>query len=340
VSQLPRGLRPALYVRDDDYRLSFIHGNFVTLTNLSPADRRRIETLHLSPLYVSVHAVDPQVRLALFGNPTPDVVGEMRRLGRKGIEFHTQVVICPGVNDGDHLDHTVGELADLFPAVRSLGVVPVGLTAHRRRLQEVRPVTPSLSRQIVASVRRWQRELRAKLGTRFVFAADELYLMSGLRLPGRSQYEGLPQLSNGIGGARLFLDSVRRIRPPSLAKRLRVTLVTGEMALPLVRQLAERLAEGGSVKAIIAAVRNGLLGRSVTTAGLLSGADIARALRSVDMGDLVVVPSAAVREGDGFLDSMTLCELSRRLGVPVVPAGTPAEASAAIRQYDRTRGRR
>jgi NifB/MoaA-like Fe-S oxidoreductase len=201
-------------------------------------------------------------------------------------------------------------------------------------------VTAGLSGQIVAAVRRWQRGFRAKLGTRFVFAADELYLASGRRLPGRPQYEGFPQLSNGIGGARLFLDSVRRIRPPSLRHPLRVTLVTGEMALPLVEQLAERLADGGSVSALAAAVRNGLLGRSVTTAGLLSGADIARALRSVDVGELVLVPAAAVREEEGFLDSMTLCDLSRRLGVPVVPAGTPAEASAAIRQYDRRRGRR
>jgi putative radical SAM enzyme (TIGR03279 family) len=340
VSQLPRGLRPALYVRDDDYRLSFLHGNFITLTNLSPADLRRIARLHLSPLYVSVHALDPGVRRALFGNSTRDVVAVMRRLAAQGIQFHTQIVLCPGINDGRHLDHTVRELAALAPAVRSVGIVPVGLTRRRSRWAALRPVSAELSRQIIASVRRWQIEFRREIGTRLVFAADELYLLSGIPLPGRAQYEDFPQLGNGIGCARLFLDSARRIRPLALDRLLSVMLVTGEMALPLVRQLGRRLEAGGSVKATVHAVANRLFGRLVTSAGLLSGADIANSLRSRDVGDLVIVPADAVREGEGFLDGMTVRELSERLAVPVAPAATPAEASAAIRRHARARGRR
>jgi putative radical SAM enzyme (TIGR03279 family) len=339
VSQLPPGLRPALYLRDDDYRLSFLHGNFVTLTNLTAGDRRRIARLHLSPLYVSVHATEPEVRKKLFGGGTPDVLREMGRLAERGIELHTQIVVCPGVNDGAHLERTVEDLSSLFPAVRSVGVVPVGLTRHRRQLPEVRAVDPDLARHLVTRIHGWQRGFRRELGTRMIFASDELYLLSGIPLPGRAHYEDFAQLSNGIGCARVFVDRARRIRPPASSRALRVTLVTGEMALPLVEQLARRLAGGGGVDAAVCAVENRLLGRSVTTAGLLAGDDIARALSSGDVGDLVLVPGTAVREGAGFIDGVTLAELSRRVGVPVVAAASPAEAAAAIRQRSRSRGR-
>ncbi len=334
IAQLPRGLRPALYVRDDDYRLSFLHGNFVTLTNLTPPDRARIARLHLSPLYVSVHATEPEVRARMFGGPTVDVLAEMRRLSRKGIEFHTQLVVCPGLNDGPHLEQTVRDLAALYPGVRSAGVVPVGLTKHRRDRPSVRPVTRRLARALIESVHRWQREFLRGLGTRFVFAADELYLLTGSRLPGRARYEGFPQLGNGIGCGRLFLEGVRRVRPPTLRRRIPVTLVTGEMAAPLVERLAARLNEGAA-RAQVCVVRNGLLGRSVTTAGLLAGRDIARALGTQERTALVIVPGTAVREGEGFIDGMSLKALSQRVGAPVSAAATPAEAAAAVRRFGR-----
>jgi len=340
VDQLPRGLRPALYVRDDDYRLSFLHGNFITLTNLSPADRARIVQLHLSPLYVSVHATEPAVRTQIFGRPGADIVAEMRDLVDGGIELQAQVVVCPGVNDGAHLEMTVRGLAALHPGVRSIGVVPVGLTRHRRGLPRVRPVGRAVARRVIGQIHRWQREFLDALGSRLVFAADEMYLSLGLPLPGRAQYEGFPQLSNGIGGARLLVERVRRMRPPRLRRALSVTLVTGEMAAGLVNEMAVRLEADGGVRARVCAVQNRLLGRSVTTAGLLAGRDIVRAVRGGRKDDLVIVPGAAIREGDGFLDGMSVEEVSRRLAVPVVGATWPREVGAALRRFDRERGGR
>ena len=335
VSQLPRGLRPALYVRDDDYRLSFLHGNFITLTNVTSADRRRIARLHLSPLYVSVHATGANVREQVFGGPTPDVLREMRRLGAEGIEFHCQVVVCPGINDGAHLERTVRDLAGLYPSVRSVGVVPVGLTRHRRQGSALRRVTPRMAKRLIREVRDWQGAFLRRLGTRLVFAADELYLLADLPLPKRSEYGGFPQLANGIGNACLFLERVRRIRPPRLPRPLSVALVTGEMAAPLVEALAAKL-NAGEVVAELSVVRNGLFGRSVTTAGLLPGRDIARALRKV-RAELAIVPGSAVRDGAGFIDDVTLGELSQVVGMPVVAANSPAEATAVLRRFARRR---
>jgi len=340
VSQLPKGLRPSLYVRDDDYRLSFLHGNFITMNNLTPADSARIARLRLSPLYISVHATQPRVRAELFGGPTPDVLARMRRLAAKGIEFHTQIVVCPRINDGVHLARTVRDLAALYPGVRSIGVVPVGLTRHRGGLPRIRPVGRDLAQELVASVRKWQREFAVDLGTRLVFAADEMYLLGGLPLPGRAQYEGFPQLGNGIGSARLFLDALRRIRPPELWCPTTATLVTGEMAAPLVAKLAEKLRTGRNVRTKLSIVENRLLGRSVTTAGLLAGRDVARSLARGSIADLVIVPGTAVREGEGFIDGMTLDQLAARVRMPAFAATTPAEASGVLRRFDRRRRER
>ncbi len=339
VDQLPPGLRPALYLHDDDYRLSFLHGAFVTLTNLTPAHRARIARLRLSPLYVSIHATEPEVRATLFGRPTPDPRREIERLGRRGIEFHTQVVLCPGVNDGIHLARTITDLAALHPAVRSIGVVPVGLTRHRRGLPRVRPVSPRLARETLARLRRWQRSFLRQLGTRLVFAADELYLLAGEPLPAARHYEGFPQLANGIGGVRLFRDSVRRLRPLALARPLGATLVTGELAAPFVLELARKLEAGGRVTARVCVVPNRLLGRRVGVAGLLSGRDVLHALRGTPPGDVVFVPGTAIREGEGFLDGMTTERLSQQLGVPVVPATAPRQVTAALRRLARRGGR-
>lgn len=338
VSQLPSGLRPSLYVRDDDYRLSFLHGNFITLTNLTPADRARIAELHLSPLYVSVHATEPSVREQIFGGPTADVLSEMKQLGASGIEFHCQIVVCPGINNGVHLERTVRNLAALHPAVRSVGVVPVGLTKHRSGRPPVRPVTAAMGRKVVEAIHRWQSDFRRELGTRLVFAADELYLQAGSPLPTRSEYEGFAQLGNGIGNARLFLESLDRIRPPKLRRPLAVALVTGEMAAPLVERLAARLG-AGDVRPEVCIVANELFGPSVTVAGLLAGRDVAWALRGARV-DLVIVPGTALKDETVFLDDVTLDEVSQLVGVPVAAASTPGEATAAIRRFDRRRHRR
>jgi putative radical SAM enzyme (TIGR03279 family) len=334
VAQLPKGMRPALYVRDDDYRLSFLHGNFITLTNLRPQDRRRIARDHLSPLYVSVQATEPETRARLFGRDTLDPLAEMRRLMRHGIEFHTQIVVCPGINDGPHLTRTVEDLAALHPGVQSIGVVPVGLTRHRRRQPDIAAVTPALAAEIAAQVARWQRAFRRRLGTRLVFASDEMYLRAGKPIPSRASYGELPQLGNGIGCVRLFLDDLKRMRPADLRRPARVVLVTGAEAAEMVRALARKLEMGQNVQAQVCMVPNRFFGESVTTAGLLTGRDIVAALQRTGAGDVVIVPATAVREGEGFLDGVTVEELARAIGAPVLVAAGPREAAAVLEEWD------
>lgn len=327
IKMLPQGLRPGLYLHDDDYRLSFLHGNFITLTNLTEADMRRIVRQHLSPLYVSVHATDPALRRRMFGvERLPDVMKQMRRLTTGGITLHTQIVICPGYNDGAALDRTVADVAALHPGVASIGVVPVGLTRFARKLD---PVTPALARSLLDRAEAWQDGFRRRLGTRLLFAADELYLLAGRAFPRAGEYERYPQLENGIGIARRFIDRMHHLRLPAAVRpQRRATVVTGTLAAPLLARLARKLSGVRGLEVDVAPVQNRLFGPSVTVAGLLSGADIRSALRRIDPGDLVLVPAAAVRDGV-FLDDMTVEELSAAVGPPVVAASTPAEALRA-----------
>src|SRR5262245_62995337 len=208
IHQLPRGMRKSLYVKDDDFRLSFLHGNYITLTDLDEDELLRIETQRLSPLYVSVHATDPELRHRLLGQPRVkrDLLPVMERLARAGIRMHAQIVLCPDWNDGAQLDRSVHELARLHPGVTSTAVVPVGLTRHRERLPRLRPVSDDEARALVRSIEAWQAEFLASLGTRFVWAADELYLQGGMALPAAHAYEGFSIAEDGIGLVRRFAD--------------------------------------------------------------------------------------------------------------------------------------
>src|SRR4029450_11808328 len=296
IHQLPRGMRKSLYVKDDDYRLSFLHGNYITLTDLEEPELRRIETQRLSPLYVSVHATDPALRHPLLGAPRVkrDLMPIMVRLGRAGIRMHAQIVLCPGWNDGAALERSIRELAALHPAVTTAAVVPVGLTAHRERLPDLRTLTADEARALVTTLAGWQADFRLRLGTRFVWGGDELYLQAGLPIPSRAVYEGFPVVEDGIGLVRRFEDDwarVRRRAPARLARPRTVTVVTGEMyALRL-----ERLVAGLAVKGLdarVRAIRNEWFGGSVQVAGLLTGADIQRQLAGGALGEAVLVPSA------------------------------------------------
>jgi putative radical SAM enzyme (TIGR03279 family) len=318
IHQNPRGLRRSLYVKDDDYRLSFLHGNYITLSDLDEPALARIEAQRLSPLYVSVHATDPALRHELLGRPrhSAEILPRLARLARAGIRMHAQIVLCPGLNDGAHLQRTVHDLAGLHPAVTTTAIVPVGLTRHRERLPALRSLTAGEARALVDTAAAWQRAFLAALGTRFVFVADEVFLLAGRPLPPAAAYEGFPVAEDGIGLVRRFEDDVARAvqRRPPLADRS-VTVVTGELYGPrLVRQLAP-IAPGARV----VAVPNELFGRSIGVAGLLAGRDIQRHLaRQDDLGDEVLVPAAAVRDGDGvFLDDLTPGDLAADLGVRV-----------------------
>jgi putative radical SAM enzyme (TIGR03279 family) len=331
IHQLPRGMRKSLYVKDDDYRLSFLHGNYITLTDLDEAELRRIETQRLSPLYVSVHATDPELRHRLLGEPKVkrDLMPIMARLGRAGIRMHAQIVLCPGWNDGAQLERSVRELATLFPAVTTTAVVPVGLTAHRERLPDLRTLTVDEARALVQTLARWQAEHLARLGTRLVWGGDELYLQAGLPIPPRATYEGFPVVEDGIGLVRRFEDDwarARRRAPAQLTRPRAVTVVTGEMYAARLERLVAGLAVDG-LTARVKAIRNEWFGGSVQVAGLLTGADIQRQLAGTALGEAVLIPSVALRDSAGvFLDDLTPGDLSAALGVPIIPVEPGARA--------------
>jgi putative radical SAM enzyme (TIGR03279 family) len=334
IHQLPKGMRRSLYVKDDDFRLSFLHGNYITLTDLEEAELERIEAQRLSPLYVSVHATDPDLRHALLGGPRVrrELLPVMERLAKAGIAMHAQIVLCPGWNDGVHLDRTVHELARLHPAVPTTAVVPVGLTRHRERLPALRPVTAEEAAVLVWTIEGWQREFQASLGTRFVWAADELYLRGGAPLPAAPAYEGFAVAEDGIGLVRRFEDGFARAlgrRPARLARPRSVTVVTGELFAPRMRALLDRVRVDG-LRVSLVAVTNEFFGRGIGVAGLLTGRDIQVQLAGRALGDVVLVPAVALRDDAGvFLDDLTPGDLAASLETAVIAVEPDAPAFLA-----------
>ena len=322
IHQLPRGMRRSLYVKDDDFRLSFLHGNYITLTDLDEPELARIESQRLSPLYVSVHATDPALRHELLGRPrvSAEILPRLERLAKAGIRMHAQVVLCPELNDGPHLERTVRELGRLHPHVATTAVVPVGLTRHRERLPRLRGLTPVEAAALVETVEGWQARFVSALGSRFVFLADEIYLMAGAPLPAATAYEGFAVAEDGVGLARRFEDdldrALGRFRAP--ARRRTVTVISGELYAPRLAHRLSTLADH-DVQARVVAVPNDFFGRAITVAGLLTGQDIQRHLASLgDLGDEVLVPAVCVRDVGGvFLDDLTPADLTADLGVPV-----------------------
>jgi len=318
VDQLPRGLRSTLYFKDEDYRLSFLHGNYLTLTNLRPHDVRRIIAMHLSPLYVSVHATDEKVRAGLLGSRRPArILGLLKRLGRGGIRFHTQVVVVPGYNNGKVLERTLRDLGALHRFVQSVSVVPVGLTGHRSGLPPITQVSRESAARIVRLVAGINRREHRRRGRGMVYAADELIIKSGSKIPPVSYYDDFPQIENGVGLARRLLDDIGTLRVPADLKGLRLRLVTGTLAGPLIEELAGKLRERG-VRAEAVAVENTLLGASVTVSGLLPGRAVKRALGRPARCDAAVLPPDMFNADGVTLDGVTMSQIEAALGVPVV----------------------
>lgn len=319
VDQLPKGLRKSLYLKDDDFRLSFLHGNFITLANLSEEDLDRILTQRLSPLYVSVHATDPDLRRKIFGRDAPDILKQIDRLAEGRITIHAQIVLCRGINDADHLARTVSDLASRHPTVASIAIVPAAVTSHRRHTTPIGLIDPVYSAEALRQVRNWQRQFLNDKSTRLIWAADEFYLNAGQRIPKAAFYEGYPQIENGVGLVRVFKDSAyraRRILPARLSKPLTVSLVTGPLAAPLLAHWADSI-QTENLRILVHEVTNRLFGESVTVAGLMAGRDVADQLRNRVMGDMLFVPSVALRDGS-FLDDVTVDELSSTLGCRVI----------------------
>jgi putative radical SAM enzyme (TIGR03279 family) len=327
IHQLPRGMRRSLYVKDDDFRLSFLHGNYITLSDLDEPSFDRILAQRLSPLYVSVHATDPELRWQMLGRPKhgAEILPRLERLAKAGIRVHAQIVLCPGWNDGAHLERSVHELAPLHPQVVTTAIVPVGLTRHRERLPALRTLTDDEAAALVATVTGWQARFLATLDSRFVFLGDEIYLQAGRPLPPAEAYEGFLIAEDGVGLVRRFEDGFARARARGRARRggRRVTVVTGTLYAP---RLAALLAEVPGVR--VTGVPNTFFGGNVAVAGLLTGQDIQRHVATLgDVGTAVLVPAVALRDGEGvFLDDVTPADLSRALGVPVTPVEPDAAA--------------
>jgi len=320
VYQHPKGVRRELLIKDDDYVFSFVHGNFITLTNLSEPEFQRIIDERLSPLYVSVHATDPDVRIRMMKNPKSGrILEQIDRLCKAGIEIHTQLVICPGWNDGPILTKSITELGERHPGVATIAVVPVGLTKHRERLPNLRTFTREDALQALEETHRFQKDFKKRFKTRLVFAADEMYALAQVEVPAAREYEGFPQEENGIGMLRRTIDrwlGGEDTVLPRNGKRERVAIVTGTSAAPtLERILAER--PPTAVDARLCVVPNDYFGDTVTVSGLLVGADIQRALESQDPFDRVLLPPNCLKEEEVFLDDRTRSDLATRLGVPV-----------------------
>ena len=308
VAQMPPQLRTALYVKDDDYRLSFLTGSYVTLTNLDEDDWARIDAQHLSPLYVSVHATDLDLRRRALRNPkAPDVISQLRRLAELDVEVHTQIVLTPGLNDGPHLDISIGDLAELYSAVLSVSVVPVGLTRFHRG--KCRVHTDAEMRLVFKQVTAWQARLRERLGVNFAYLSDEWYLRLGEPVPEAGAYDGLDLTENGVGLVRRFLD-VRPTHPVSS------TLVTGTLFAPVLRAVTD---------ADVISITNHFFGDTVTVAGLLTGQDVIAQLQGRELGDVVVLPAAMFGGPEGqSLDGMWPQEIGEVLGREVVTSGVPS----------------
>ncbi len=322
VHQLPRGLRRSLYVKDEDVRLSFLHGQYVTFSDLTEEESAKILRYRLSPLYASIHTTDPDLRRRMLGNPrASDVMEVLKSLSRGGIALHCQIVVCPGINDGAELERSLRDLSMFRPSVRTVAVVPVGLTAHRHGLPQLRPVSRDEARATLAMLRRLRKEVgRSRDGEPFAVAADEYYLLAGERIPGRRAYGSFAQIENGVGLVRQFRDGAaslfrRRTWP---AGALGGTVVTGKSASRLVAEFLGEFSRRAGARFHAVPATNRLMGESVTVTGLLGGGDILSSVEGKVRGGTLFVPSVTLRDaGDLFLDGVSPEEVSLRAGTPV-----------------------
>jgi putative radical SAM enzyme (TIGR03279 family) len=336
IRGLPGGLRPSLYVFDDDYRYSFLWGNFLTLTNLGERDWARIGYQRLSPLNVSVHATDDGVRRRMLNNRhAPAILPQLQRLGALGVEVHTQIVLCAELNDGDVLDRSIGELAALYPHVRSVSVVPVGLTRYSR-VKNVRRPTPEEAAEALGQCERWQATLRERLGIGFVYASDELHMLAGRRdMPPAQAYDGFPVLTNGVGLLRSMLDDWqrllerRRAGPPTERS---VAWLTGRLAAPALERMADIWCDYAGWRPCVRVVRNDFFGDQVSVSGLLSGADLIRELQALplDVEDVVVPAGAFGFDGRCTLDGVSAATVGAAHPGRVHLASTPPELLAIL----------
>lgn len=316
VHQLPRGLRKPLYVKDEDYRLSFLYGNYVTLSNILPEELERIREQRLSPLYVSVHATDNALRERMLGrkNLVP-ILETIEKLAEAGIVMHTQIVLCPGINDGEALEKTVNDLALFYPTVASVAIVPLGLTRHRRGLEALTPVTGEYAARFIDEWLPKQYALKERLGGEFLCLADEFFIKGERGFPDIERYGDLPQLENGVGMIPLFLEEAAEVLESAEKLPLPpVTVVTGVSPYRFVSGFIEKLSVRTTVDIRLEPVKNSFFGDEVTVTGLVAGADIVATLKGLPQGSILLIPDVMLKEGEGlFLDELNLDDIKSAL---------------------------
>jgi putative radical SAM enzyme (TIGR03279 family) len=360
IKQIPKGMRKSLYVMDDDYRYSMLYGSFVTLTNLSEEDWQRIEEQRVSPMHVSVHATNPDLRIALVGNPKGgQILEDLARLERAGIDFHAQLVLCPGVNDGEEMDRSIRELAE-FKRCLSIAGVPVGLTKHGLERQSkqmrlsrtcmrtlpgkqiaVRRYEPEEAEAVIAQAERWQARFRKERGHTFFHLGDEFYLMTGRDVPVAEIYDGYPQIEDGIGITRHFLEDLRtylnRSKPDGLSGTA-ATIACGTLIAPTMREAVHRFNRHTGADVDLAVIENQFFGTEINVSGLLTGSDLIEGLSRDESAKPVYVSSRMISDRThSLLDDLTVTDVSRELRRPVVPALMLSDIGRDLRQRQRTR---
>jgi putative radical SAM enzyme (TIGR03279 family) len=341
IDQQPPGKRQSLYFKDDDYRLSFLYGSYLTLTNLTQKEWDRIAQMRLSPLYVSIHATEPEVRTRLLKNPRAGLLLEHLKWFQKNrLQIHAQVVVCPGINDGEHLERTLLDLAGFhqgdIPVVTSVAVVPVGLTRFRPTEDELVPVTQAKAREVIAQVQRLQDKFRQQFGTTFAWLADEWFLIGRQALPPESHYEDYPQIGNGVGSIRQFLKQFRSAAkqlPDRVFPARHYTWVVGNAVEDAFQPIVQRLNQVEGLRVEMAALRSEYWGQEMTVTGLLTGQDLLHGLKDKNLGDGILLPSLMLKHDESrFLDDVTVESLAQQLNTQVCILGSVDELirSAAL----------
>ena len=320
VDQTPKGMRPSLYFKDDDTRMSFLFGNYTTLTNLKDGDIERIIKMHISPINISVHTTNPQLRVEMMGNPSAgEKLRYIKMLTDGGIKVNSQLVLCPGINDGEELERSIRELSALCPNLQSIAVVPVGITKHRDGLYPLRTFTAEEAKRVVEVTERWGDQLGAEQESRIVYASDEFYLLAGLPIPEPEFYGDFDQLDNGVGLMALLKQEFRAalMQAGEFKEEKHITIATGELAYPMICEFAQQVMERfPSVHISVEKIVNDFFGHTVTVAGLVCGQDLISQLKGKELGSKLLIPSTMLRhEQDRFLDDVTREEGEEALSV-------------------------
>ncbi|MBI5194753.1 MAG: DUF512 domain-containing protein [Nitrospirae bacterium] len=317
VDQMPKGMRKSLYLKDDDYRMSFLYGNYITLTNLPPADKKRIFEQRLSPIYVSVHTTNNDLRRKILGNPkAPDILAEIQDFVNNKIRLHAQIVIIPGVNDGEELSKTIKDLYKFYPYIASIAVVPVGLTKYRKT--HVKSVEKAEAEKIIEMIRQFSKRFKKRHGDPVIYAADELYIKADMPFPPIGEYGDFPQIENGVGLAPSFLNSMKKLKIPKKMEPRKVFAITGAAFAPYLEEAAQKFSAIDGLSLEILKIENKFFGQTITVAGLLTGKDILKTLIGKVKGDCLLIPNVLLKDGAGiFLDNLTLKDLEENLQIRV-----------------------